>query len=66
LRKHTDLPIGLKGVQSLEDAKRAMEEGVDAIYLSNHGWASFYTRKGGADDLEGEPLIRPLRHFIPF
>lgn len=37
LRKHTDLPIGLKGVQSVEDAKKAMEMGVDAIYLSNHG-----------------------------
>jgi len=38
LRQHTKLPIGLKGVQSVEDAKRAMELGVDAIYLSNHGW----------------------------
>jgi isopentenyl diphosphate isomerase/L-lactate dehydrogenase-like FMN-dependent dehydrogenase len=37
LRKHTKLPIGLKGIQSVEDAKRAMEAGVDAIYLSNHG-----------------------------
>lgn len=37
LRKHTKLPIGLKGIQSVEDAKRAMELGVDAIYLSNHG-----------------------------
>jgi L-lactate dehydrogenase (cytochrome) len=37
LRKHTNLPIGLKGVQSVEDAKRGMEVGVDAIYLSNHG-----------------------------
>ena len=36
LRKHTDLPIGLKGVQSVEDAKRAMEMGIDALYLSNH------------------------------
>jgi isopentenyl diphosphate isomerase/L-lactate dehydrogenase-like FMN-dependent dehydrogenase len=40
LRKHTKLPIGLKGVQSVEDAKRAMEAGVDAIYLSNHGLVS--------------------------
>ncbi|KAL7419932.1 hypothetical protein Q5752_005851 [Cryptotrichosporon argae] len=37
LRKHTALPIGLKGVQSVEDAVRAAEMGVDAVYLSNHG-----------------------------
>lgn len=37
LRRHTTLPIGLKGVQCVEDAMRAKEMGVDAIYLSNHG-----------------------------
>lgn len=37
LRQHTKLPIGLKGVQSVEDAMKAAELGVDAIYLSNHG-----------------------------
>ena len=37
LRSQTDLPIGLKGIQSVEDAKRAVEAGVDAIILSNHG-----------------------------
>ncbi|ORY27625.1 FMN-dependent dehydrogenase-domain-containing protein [Naematelia encephala] len=37
LRRHTKLPIGLKGVQCVEDAMRAAEVGVDAIYLSNHG-----------------------------
>ncbi|WRT65320.1 uncharacterized protein IL334_002263 [Kwoniella shivajii] len=37
LRKHTNLPIGLKGVQTVEDAMRAAEMGVEAIYLSNHG-----------------------------
>lgn len=42
LRQHTKLPIGLKGVQSVEDAKRAMELGVDAIYLSNHGCVLSY------------------------
>nr|XP_019012460.1 L-lactate dehydrogenase (cytochrome) [Kwoniella pini CBS 10737]OCF51241.1 L-lactate dehydrogenase (cytochrome) [Kwoniella pini CBS 10737] len=37
LRKHTTLPIGLKGIQTVEDAMKAAEMGVDAIYLSNHG-----------------------------
>ena len=37
LRRHTNLPIGLKGVQCVEDCVKAVEMGVDAIYLSNHG-----------------------------
>lgn len=30
-------PIGLKGIQTAEDAAIAVEHGIDAIYLSNHG-----------------------------
>lgn len=37
LRKSTSLPIVLKGVQTAMDAKRAMEEGLDGVLLSNHG-----------------------------
>lgn len=37
LRKHTSLPIVLKGVMSSLDARRAMEAGADGIILSNHG-----------------------------
>ncbi|KAL4809822.1 FMN-dependent dehydrogenase-domain-containing protein [Aspergillus unguis] len=37
IRSVTGLPIILKGVQSAEDAKIAMEYGVDGILLSNHG-----------------------------
>ncbi|KAI6082177.1 FMN-dependent alpha-hydroxy acid dehydrogenase [Hypoxylon rubiginosum] len=33
----TDLPIILKGIQTVEDAQKAVEHGVPAIYLSNHG-----------------------------
>mgnify|MGYP002348017558 CR=1 FL=1 len=33
----TDLPIVLKGVGSVETAKQAVENGVEAIVLSNHG-----------------------------
>ncbi|KAL1977937.1 hypothetical protein VTN31DRAFT_796 [Thermomyces dupontii] len=36
-RKHTHLPICLKGIMSADDAIRAMEAGVDGILLSNHG-----------------------------
>lgn len=30
-------PIALKGIQTAGDAKKAMEMGIEAIYLSNHG-----------------------------
>ncbi|OBA19576.1 hypothetical protein METBIDRAFT_46250 [Metschnikowia bicuspidata var. bicuspidata NRRL YB-4993] len=37
LRSVTDLPIVLKGVQSVADALTAADHGVDGIVLSNHG-----------------------------
>jgi len=37
LKKTTTLPIGLKGIMTVRDAKRAVEEGVDIIWVSNHG-----------------------------
>lgn len=37
IRDVWDGPIVMKGVQTAEDALRAVEEGVDAIVISNHG-----------------------------
>ena len=37
LSKLTTLPIIPKGIQTVEDARLAVENGVKAIYLSNHG-----------------------------
>lgn len=37
LRKHTSLPILLKGILDPEDARRAVQKGVDGIIVSNHG-----------------------------
>jgi len=37
LRKHTSLPIVLKGILHPEDARMAVEHGVDGIIVSNHG-----------------------------
>ena len=37
IREVSGLPLMLKGIQSVEDARRAVELGVDAIALSNHG-----------------------------
>ncbi|KAJ5738950.1 hypothetical protein N7493_002105 [Penicillium malachiteum] len=37
LRKHTSLPIWLKGVCSPEDVELAIQQGIDGIVISNHG-----------------------------
>jgi len=37
LREHTDLPIILKGILHPDDARLALDQGVDGIYVSNHG-----------------------------
>jgi lactate 2-monooxygenase len=37
LRKYWDGPIVLKGIQTLEDAHRAIDRGMDGIVVSNHG-----------------------------
>ncbi|KAJ9157602.1 FMN-dependent dehydrogenase [Pleurostoma richardsiae] len=37
LRKHWDGPIVLKGIVHPEDARRAVEYGIDGIIVSNHG-----------------------------
>jgi len=37
LRERTDLPILLKGIMHPQDARIAIEHGVDGVYVSNHG-----------------------------
>jgi lactate 2-monooxygenase len=37
LQDHTDLPILLKGVLHPDDARKAVEAGVDGLIVSNHG-----------------------------
>ncbi len=37
IRSATNLKVVLKGIQRVDDAQRAMSEGIDAIALSNHG-----------------------------
>jgi isopentenyl diphosphate isomerase/L-lactate dehydrogenase-like FMN-dependent dehydrogenase len=37
LRKTTRLPIGIKGIMTPRDARRAVEAGVALIWVSNHG-----------------------------
>jgi len=37
LRERTSVPILLKGILHPDDARRAVDEGIDAILVSNHG-----------------------------
>ncbi|MFK7965701.1 MAG: alpha-hydroxy acid oxidase [Burkholderiaceae bacterium] len=37
IRSRHDIPLILKGIATAEDAERAVEHGVDWIYVSNHG-----------------------------
>jgi L-lactate dehydrogenase (cytochrome) len=37
LRDQTELPIVLKGILHADDARRALESGVDGVIVSNHG-----------------------------
>jgi len=43
LKRCVDIPIVLKGIQTAMDAVLAMEAGIDAIILSNHGGRSLDT-----------------------
>jgi len=51
LKKTTKLPIGLKGIMTVRDAKRAVEEGVDIIWVSNHGGRQLDHTQGSIDAL---------------
>jgi glycolate oxidase len=37
LKKTTRLPIGIKGIMTARDASRAVETGVEIVWVSNHG-----------------------------
>lgn len=51
IRQHTSLPIVLKGILSPDDAARAVDVGVDAIVVSNHGGRQVDGAVGAIDAL---------------
>lgn len=53
LRGRTRLPIVLKGIQHPDDARRAVEAGVDAIMVSTHGGRQVDGAIGSLDALPG-------------
>lgn len=64
LRSLTDLPLILKGINHPDDARRALAEGVDGIYCSNHGGRqangglpALYTLPDVVDAVDGAPVL---------
>jgi isopentenyl diphosphate isomerase/L-lactate dehydrogenase-like FMN-dependent dehydrogenase len=60
LRRHTRLPILLKGILRPDDARKAVEHGMDGIIVSNHGGrqldgaaAALYALPGVVDAVAG-------------
>src|SRR4051812_42156388 len=53
LREHWDGPILLKGVQHPDDARRAVEAGMDGVVVSNHGGRQVDGAIGSLDALPG-------------
>jgi lactate 2-monooxygenase len=63
LREHTHLPIILKGVLHPDDAKKALDYGVDGIYVSNHGGRQV---DGSIGAIEALPKIaEAVREKVP-
>ncbi|MFC0865938.1 lactate 2-monooxygenase [Sphaerimonospora cavernae] len=53
LREHWDGPIMLKGIQHPDDARRAVDAGMDGVVVSNHGGRQVDGAIGSLDALPG-------------
>jgi len=51
IRKKFDIPMVLKGIATAEDAAMALEHGIEAIYVSNHGGRQLDHGRGALDVL---------------
>ncbi|MEU9579823.1 alpha-hydroxy-acid oxidizing protein [Streptomyces chilikensis] len=62
LRSLTSLPLLLKGICSPEDARRAVDSGVDGVYCSNHGGRQ---ANGGLPALDCLPEVVDAAGEVP-
>lgn len=62
IRATTDLPLLIKGVQHPDDARRAIDAGVDGIYCSNHGGRQ---ANGGIPAIELLPEVVEASGDVP-
>ena len=58
IKNKFNIPIILKGIATEEDAKICVNEGIDVIYISNHGGRQLDYGIGGAD------LIKPISQVV--
>jgi len=59
IKSSTRLPVILKGIQHPDDAVRAMNAGIDAIYVSNHGGRQVDGAIGSIDALAAiSPVVK--------
>ena len=58
IKNKFNIPIILKGIATEEDAKICIDEGIDVIYISNHGGRQLDYGFGGAD------LIQPISEVV--
>ena len=58
IKNKFDLPIILKGIATVEDTKICLDEGIDVIYISNHGGRQLDYGIGGAD------LIKSISNMV--
>lgn len=63
LRQHTRVPILLKGILCAHDAARALEAGVDAVIVSNHGGRQVDGSIGALDALPS--VVHELKDRMP-
>lgn len=63
LRRHWDGPLLVKGVLHPEDARRAQQEGVDALIVSNHGARQLDVAPASIDQLSH--VVEAVRGAIP-
>jgi lactate 2-monooxygenase len=63
LRKHTSLPIILKGILHPEDAARAVDAAVDGLVVSNHGGRQVDGAIATLDALP--PIVRQVNGRVP-
>lgn len=57
LRKQTNLPIILKGILATDDAQKALDYGMDGIFISNHGGRQV---DGSISSFEALPAIAKI------
>ncbi len=63
LREHTRLPILVKGILHPDDARQALDHGVDGIIVSNHGGRQVDGALGALEALA--PVAEAVRDRVP-